>query len=339
MCGIFGFSRITDITKKLAPYLAYEMESRGRDSWGATDGSAIVKHLGAITYTWHREVSTFDTWTRGIFHTRAASTGAITLENQHPFHIEKDGRTILGIHNGIVSNHDALNKAHPTRNFDCDSPHIFMAIAGFSPTNQIQGYGNLAWYEMSAEYPEPMLYLARFNSDNLILARLKSGEIVFCSTRDPIERGVRMVGGAVDTWYNIKGDFLHSVHASRENPDKDEVYEVSSLPFGGRVIYNASACTSAPYQDYTDYRQRPFAHTGNTGTGNRSSRRSTFNNGVTIHNLGELDRAANICLTTQCENRVANSRRKELLCEACMRSILTELGTVEATTLHPGVIY
>ena len=50
MCGIFGFNKATEATWAMTPFLAWDMERRGRDSWGVTNGvDRVHKQVGTIT--------------------------------------------------------------------------------------------------------------------------------------------------------------------------------------------------------------------------------------------------------------------------------------------------
>ena len=97
MCGIFGYSRRTAVTEAMAPYLAWEMEERGSQSWGMTNGTKIIKHASSIIDSW--EWPTIEEWGDGplIVHTRQASRGAITEENAHPFSSTMGIKTIPSI--------------------------------------------------------------------------------------------------------------------------------------------------------------------------------------------------------------------------------------------------
>lgn len=312
MCGIFGFSRITDVTRRMAPILALAMEDRGRDSWGATNGrDEIIKHLGPIHRTWSEEVNAWAGWETGIFHTRAASTGAITIPNQHPFVVEKDGRIIIGIHNGIVTNHEILNKKH-NRTFECDSPHIFMAIAGFSTTNEIMGYGNLAWYERTMEDANPRLFLARFNGDNLFVAQLNDGEVVFCSLKEPLEKAAMIAGSEVKTLYATGGDVLYSVHPLEDDPTRDGLFRVRPMPFGTRAY-------PIPPHEFVSIDGRARRYGGYTYNPSPE---------LPIDQLGAKDRADNICLGSGCTHKVIPTRRKALLCEECFSKVIREMKPI-----------
>jgi asparagine synthetase B (glutamine-hydrolysing) len=192
MCGIFGTSNLTPTTRAMMPFLAWAMEDRGKDSWGATDGREVVKKLGAITDSWE-----LPEWERGIFHTRARSVGAATVENAHPFEFESEavGR-VIGIHNGSIGNHDELNRKLG-RNFAVDSMHIFAHIAEGRGTEELEGWGACAWYQ------DGLLRLWRFHMDALHVARLETEELVFASTGAAIHKAARMVGAKVLHEYKL----------------------------------------------------------------------------------------------------------------------------------------
>lgn len=322
MCGIFGFSRLTDVTRRMAPMLAWEMEDRGHDSWGVTNGHDTVKRLGMITKTWRTVRPLWSEWDRAIFHTRAASTGAVTLENQHPFEIvapAKDGtpeRHLVGIHNGVVMNHSDLNTKHD-RHFDCDTPHIFSALAGLSPTNEIHGYGNLAWYEWTEAAPTPLLHLLHFNAGNLNIAKLTSGEVVFCSLKDPIDRAASYAGSGIDKHFFTEGDKLYTVGLNYEDvPGSDMLIQGPKVPFGGRSVQSH---TPIPW---VDGRNIPGLVNRNSGYNNSTSIRHT-----NVSELGSKDRVDNICLVNACKNKVKNTRRRELICEEHLRDITRAIET------------
>ena len=319
MCGIMGFSRITDITRRMAPFLALEMEGRGRDSWGATNGTEIIKHLGPIHKTWMESVPGWSTWSTGIFHTRAASTGKVCMENQHPFPTAKDNKVILGIHNGVVTNHEALNKKY-NRMYECDSPHIFEAIVGNSPTEEIQGYGNLAWYQMTVEDPTPRLHLARFNGDNLNIGILETGEIVFCSTRDVVEKAALMAGGKVRIFYATVGDVEYDIRVDEADPTQDSLWKVGDLKFGSRTygMGNQAAEFFRAGTASTDTHRNP-------PVGFQSSYRPVY---PTLDQLNSTDRGNNICGVSSCTEKVEPNRRRALVCQKHMDKFIKELAGV-----------
>lgn len=200
MCGIFGTSDYNENTEVIIDYLAYEMEDRGKDSWGITDGHHVYKRMGYVT-------SSFDVpedWTQMIGHCRASSVGKVTIANQHPFEFKSNkGSLIVGIHNGTLSNHHELNRAH-NRDFDVDTQHIYAHLAEGKSFKDIRGSAVLAYYE------DGVLHLGRFNSTALHVVRLETGEVIFASTKPAVLKAVRAGGGEIATEVTINENHLYS---------------------------------------------------------------------------------------------------------------------------------
>jgi glucosamine 6-phosphate synthetase-like amidotransferase/phosphosugar isomerase protein len=116
MCGVYGFVGIpTTKTARVLGMLAVLNEDRGQDSAGmafiSENSIDIVKNTGTserlllehkpLQHLWHNAKNSPVTV---IGHTRAATTGAVTQENAHPFNYEG----IVYAHNGMISNHETL---------------------------------------------------------------------------------------------------------------------------------------------------------------------------------------------------------------------------------------
>lgn len=329
MCGIFGCSQLTDVTYRMLPHLAWEMEHRGRDSWGCTNGVDTIKRLGPISLSWDQEVGNWSEWPWAIFHTRAASTGKVSLENQHPFVVEHEGKRVVGIHNGIVNNHDDLNSKHK-RDYECDSPHIFCAIAGQSEAKEVYGYGNLAWFETDAEHETPRLFFLHFNSENLHIAKLKTGEIVFASTQEPIARAAHYAGGQVDKLYATEGD--QKYYVGIDDDGKTSILVKSDkCVFGTRTAnYTGDTMHDLSIWGGNGSRSRHNSHhRGNYSATNSNNNGTTYNapsHPVNINTVGERDRFGNICLRSGCTNKVTSTRRAAVLCFSCMTMLMDGLN-------------
>jgi len=340
MCGIFGFSRITDVTRAMAPFLAWEMEARGKDSWGASNGTEFIRRIGPITFSWAEEWKNWMGWDRGIFHTRAASTGAVTLQNQHPFVVTKYAadateedpkieKTIVGIHNGVVVNHAELNTKHG-RNFECDSPHIFMAIAGFSETEEIRGYGNLAWYEIKPGL-RPQLHILKFNGDNLNVFRLGTGEIVFCSTIEPVIHAARMAGTEAKTAFNIESETEYIIQYDPELK-MDRLYTCEAKRKFGFRTGVTNPCNQPHNGDWGDNCYWPGygPHHGHRRTSPRERQNFNDYHGPVVtkdpSTIGVEDRTNNYCLVSTCKEKVLGSRGKNIICPKCFEKVRVDIG-------------
>src|SRR5437867_10025519 len=150
MCGIFGFATTKKIPRawQVVTQLALYNESRGRQSWGITwlpkNGKtpSVEKDVGEISKNLYR----IPLLSSGILigHTRAATIGSVSKENAHPFAFTNDKNTVIGVHNGGLSNHDELNaKLH--RSFAVDSMHIFAHLAEERDMKEINGSGTVVF--------------------------------------------------------------------------------------------------------------------------------------------------------------------------------------------------
>jgi hypothetical protein len=311
MCGIFGFSHLTPTTRAMAPFLAWEMEDRGHDSWGATNGTDVVKVMGPITDSYAYHMDEINAWDRAIYHTRASSQGSVCVENQHPFTFSKSDaagkwqRTLIGIHNGIVSNHYQLNQKYG-RGFAVDTMHIYKHLTDRIPTGEIQGYGNLAWYEMNPTTPEGVLYLMRFNSDNLHVARMGTDELVFCSTKDPIERAAAMAGTNIRTFFKLEEEHPYYIRFEKDRPVLFK--STVRIPFGTRTTYQGCGTPTAWEQ---------------------MSRRST-------NSTRRRDMLEGLCAVVGCSKKVEDSRKSRLICHDHWMEVLASTTPLTTEVYNGG---
>lgn len=137
--------------------LASSNDNRGGDSWGYhIPGRGSFRGLGDIA------PNTIKMYGAPIIlaHTRKATQGAITKENAHPFEIGK----IIGAHNGMISNHDELNRNYE-RTCAVDSMHLFHHLNEERPFSDISGYGAIEW--INKEDDENKIYLCKMSAGDL----------------------------------------------------------------------------------------------------------------------------------------------------------------------------
>lgn len=220
MCGIAGHSCWGDYDARLdiaTPILALFMESRGRKSFGWTDGKdQVYKSLGEISDTIN---PTFYGYKQAALHTRHPTTGNLVKENSHPFRCGD----VLGMHNGVVRNHDVLQKKY-NRKCEVDSEHIFHHVNEGLDLGEISAYGAIVYWK------DGILHLGRFNGGELTLVKTETAW-VFASTKVSIEVALRSAGLSDKTKFvNLEEDKLYTL-------DGDKCHCRGKLNFGS---YNIS---------------------------------------------------------------------------------------------------
>jgi predicted glutamine amidotransferase len=178
MCGIYGWQFTDDCdlpdyrTTVIATLLARSMESRGQESFGAAVWSSrdqveptIIKDTGSIMTYGDTVFAAATGARRVIVHTRQSTHGKITPDNSHPFLVGD----VLGVHNGIVYNHDTLNACY-NRSFEVDSQHIFAHINDQLPLDDLDGYGTVVYSRLSEGHTN--VYTGRSTGGALFVARL-----------------------------------------------------------------------------------------------------------------------------------------------------------------------
>lgn len=234
MCGIFGFDRTNEHTRRMLPLLAVAMENRGDDSWGVTDGHQLFKHVGGIVpnYVDHGDLES------PTYHTRGASIGDVKERNAHPFEYisAARNRVVVGVHNGHINNHLELKRKYEAnrKDMEVDSEQIFAQLAEGLPLKEIEGWGAVVWYEYPVGHPEQRKrYISCFNNPAMHIARLTTGELVFASTDNSIKTAARLAGLEIETFFEIKQNWKYRL-------DAGEVYDEGALKWGPEYSYHAA---------------------------------------------------------------------------------------------------
>lgn len=209
MCGIAGYIVTQDSpsVRTAISILALEMEDRGRDSWGmfyGVPGESLAVHRIATSIR-----SSFDfplIMPLGMaLHTRHATTGKIKAGNAHPFTAKGVKGKVVGIHNGIISNHAEVGHAYD-RSYRVDSEHIFAHIADGLPLSDLEGYGTIA-YAHNGQW-----FIGRFNGGELSIAKTELG-IFFASTESSLRLALRLAGIPITKWLTTKDGTLYALSA------------------------------------------------------------------------------------------------------------------------------
>jgi hypothetical protein len=293
----------------MMPYLALAMQTRGYDSWGATDGKEIIKKLGQIKDSY--VLSNFDHFkASGVFHTRAASCGAVTVENSHPFvSIKPDGSKIIGVHNGCLSNHSELNEKY-NRTFAVDSQHIFEHMAQGLPLTELRGYGAVVWFE------DNHLNFVRFNMTDFHVIELKSGPLVFCSTFTPMQDIARLLGIEIEHKFQLDNDTHYFVAENGELM----CYKKGAMEFGPRY-------TAAPSYDRRTSSVIGFYNDAEYDASSYfSSASNTPKSPDRIADIGKGNRERGTCV--QCYTAKID-RKKQIMCDACLQRLYDNSHSVD----------
>lgn len=180
MCGIAGaFNMKQGVQPSIAlALLAVEMESRGDDSWGSTDGKTLSRCMGAVSSSFVVPEILPENF---ALHTRFATQGKVKESNSHPF-VVSGKHLVVGMHNGIISNHDQLNTKYK-RNYRVDSQHLFGHLANDLSLDDIEGYGTIV-YKKNDDW-----YVGSFNNGEFALSYTNFG-LFFASTQGALARAL-----------------------------------------------------------------------------------------------------------------------------------------------------
>lgn len=302
MCGIFGFSHSTPLTRLLTPTLAICMEQRGDHSWGVTDGEHIYKTKGSI-------IDTFvDLDLDGpIYHTRMASVGAISDRNAHPFRSE--GKFIVtGIHNGHIGNYTALKDKYKDRaSFEVDSEHIFANLAEDKSVADLSGSGAIVWYQQIADKSEPMKrYFSRFNTEAMHFVKFKSGEIAFSSTKDSLIVASQLAGGKIEHFFDTEQKKRYFIEPDPERPGHMNLYGDIMMPWADKPVTFV-------------YTSTPTVHRGG------------FNNSHVRARGGLHSITGDSCPTRLCLDGKITS--DEVICKHCLSELRKDIFGAEAASV------
>lgn len=338
MCGIFGFTQLTQNNSLMFPVLAVEMESRGQTSWGASNGDKFIKAMGAISKTFDRDILRWDTNNGLILHTRMPSSGTgRSAAEAHPFVFSRileaptdtqpyaKIKQVIGIHNGCIGSHEKLKNQYPERsNFDVDSMHIFKNICDDLPTTELVGSGAIAWYETegwqlpdetTTELPIPSntttrLFLARFNTEAMHIAKLPDKSIVFASTKTAIERAATLAGIHDIIYETIKAETKYEVMLT----DDPNIVEIGEMKFGSYSFASSEGVVNGRYQAPNFF---PGQFGGGLQRKNESASSGTRRcwetvspTGIKLELSSDFDRCP-ACLTTTIDPLV------EIVCPGC----------------------
>lgn len=193
MCGIAGwqFRKGVELSpeqrKVLMSFLITAMDMRGGDSWGYVKlgvDNKLNRWRGLGTATGHMRLPEVSKSRQVMFHARKRTHGEVSINNAHPF---LQGH-ILGAHNGIVSNHDELNRKYD-RSFQVDSQQIFQHLSDGLDVGEISLYGAISYIDVNK--PEKLMICKCSSGGDLEVYGIGPNKencigIVYASTKAPI---------------------------------------------------------------------------------------------------------------------------------------------------------
>lgn len=223
-------SGIGSIDMKTGQYLVHKLPVMGTFFTGDTLAKSLI--LDACTAN-----------ALTMCHVRAATVGRVSISNAHPFEIFKDGRTIIGTHNGTLTNWTSKKDA---KNYSVDSEwalnHIF--DEAFDAFEDFTGAFSFVWWD--SDKPEE-LRMARNKERPMSVAFLEDGGMAYASEPGMLfwllERNSMKIDGRIlhldaDKLYKFKLDNVKDFQTSNLPKPATTSYGTSSNAGRGSYSYN-----------------------------------------------------------------------------------------------------
>ncbi|BAQ85355.1 glucosamine 6-phosphate synthetase [uncultured Mediterranean phage uvMED] len=274
MCSIFGLTKpeghISDeqlrLLHKSFTSVASNACQRGKDSTGVVIISSTGRHLfktldssdnAVLTKEWQTEVlNNIDKNTISVIgHTRAATTGDVTIRNAHPF---KYGH-IVGAHNGMIQNWDEI-KGHKDK-MQVDSEIIFSRLSRLKYKDALEEL--LGYYAVSfVDHNYRALHLAKETTAPLRLSYWKKAKTLFWGSTDTILKdGLKLHGLNLKTW-DMPDDAILRFDTTRF--DNKPFYTKQDIKPKQRYVSYNNAWNRNSYSTYTGWNNVWRNPSGNT---------------------------------------------------------------------------
>ena len=177
MCGIVGYNGKDLADPTILSILFLENDSRGGHSTGYYNGKNFVKCIGDSSGI-YKELQKEQAKIL-IGHTRYATHGEHTLENQHPFQYGK----VIGCHNGVLSNYKEVGKKYKCKETVVDSQMIFKVINHMGNKRLLGKFAG----KLATLFQEGKQFYAYRRENPLYVGRDERGNAYFSSLKTPLE--------------------------------------------------------------------------------------------------------------------------------------------------------
>ena len=270
MCGIFGLAKQKNAqteyqTKQLERVLTRLTALsvvRGEDSTGLAfvssgnnpvifkslkKSSNLVKHRD-----WSKIIEQLTPETSVVLgHTRLKTTGKISLDNAHPFHIG----SVIGTHNGIIYNHEDIS-VNKKEVYQVDSQAMF---ALFDSNNNLQEcldeiYGDyaLAWTRDNKD----ILYLLKQDGRPCYFGYWKEARVLlYASQKNILEEAIKETDISIKI-VESSNDALYTMDTSKFNSKINftkKLYETNTIASNYVLQNRYSYVGNYNYGEFADY--------------------------------------------------------------------------------------
>lgn len=259
MCGICGYNGALEKRPNVdaLKLLGVLNEERGKDSAGMVLNNKIYKKGNKTTFReLVQEIKINKQLVKGnvFIHTRAATVGALTTDNAHPYLFEEEGkRSMIFMHNGTIRNIDTLAKKYKVDTENCltDSKKLGKIIyeGHLNVLTEYTGAASIAFYYLDT--PEEV-YLWNgaskkgkdyFMERGLYYVSLPNGTMYFSSQDDHLLNALNHPDGVKEVPVNTLCKFIQGKLVEKTPYDRSHLFYISNHGFLG----------------YTDDTQ-PYAH-------------------------------------------------------------------------------